>query len=89
MAVVISGIERLIEAGGVCTWLDIEKVTLWRLLKRRPDFPRPLRLDPTNVRSRLRWRVGDIEAWLSQQQNLTAAKAGELNIRRAVDMAAK
>lgn len=72
---------RILGSQRVCALLDISKLTLWRLLKSRPDFPRPLRLEADNPRSRLRFRATEIRAWLDAQQEQTDAASVELGLR--------
>jgi len=75
--------EKLLDAREVCTALSCSKVTLFRKM-RRGGFPQPLRLDPTNLRSRLRFRASEIFAWIEAQQLATVAAEGavrSLNIR--------
>jgi predicted DNA-binding transcriptional regulator AlpA len=75
--------EKLLDAREVCTALSCSKVTLFRKMK-RGGFPQPLRLDPANPRSRLRFRASEIFAWIEAQQLATVAAestARSLNIR--------
>jgi predicted DNA-binding transcriptional regulator AlpA len=55
-----------------CTVLSISKPSLWRWMH-KPGFPEPLRIDPMNPRSRLRFRVVDIIRWVEEQQQRTTA----------------
>jgi predicted DNA-binding transcriptional regulator AlpA len=64
--------DKLLEASEVCELLACSKVTLHRRMK-QGDFPRPLRLDPANPRSRLRFRAAEIVAWIEEQQARTTA----------------
>jgi len=57
----------------LCVRLKLTRRGVHDLMKRRPDFPRPLRYDPNNRRSRLRWFASQVLSWLSNQQRLTAA----------------
>jgi predicted DNA-binding transcriptional regulator AlpA len=61
--------------------LSISRVTGWRLMN-NPDsgFPRPYRCDPTNPRSRLRFRVCELIRWIQKQEKLTA-EASHVGIR--------
>ena len=68
-------VDRLLDAREVCEVLSCSKVTLHRRI-RRGGFPRPLRLDPSNPRSRLRFRASEIAAWIQAQQLATVAAEG-------------
>jgi predicted DNA-binding transcriptional regulator AlpA len=70
--VVMTEVDRLLEASEVCKLLACSKVTLHRKMK-QGDFPRPLRLDPANPRSRLRFRAAEIAEWIKERQAWTIA----------------
>lgn len=46
--------------------LSISLATLWRMRRRDPSFPRPIKLTP----HRLGFRVAEIEAWLDSRQEV-------------------
>jgi predicted DNA-binding transcriptional regulator AlpA len=64
--------NQLLDARATCKTLSISKPTLNRLMA-RPDFPRPLRMDPTSARSRLRFFAAELVRWSEQQQARTTS----------------
>lgn len=57
----VVGVEAvLITADQLAVWLQVSKRSLWRL-RSAGQLPAPVKL-----RSAVRWRLSDIEAWLAQ-----------------------
>jgi predicted DNA-binding transcriptional regulator AlpA len=67
-----TAVEKLLDAQEVCAALSCSKVSLHRRMK-RGGFPHPLRFDPSNPRSRLRFRASEIATWIAEQQARTIA----------------
>jgi predicted DNA-binding transcriptional regulator AlpA len=52
-------LDSLLRPRDVAEYLGVSVVTIWRM-RRRGDFPEPIRISPGAVG----WRAADIEAWL-------------------------
>ncbi len=63
--------ERLFGMPEMCSCLRTTRNGVHALMK-LPGFPVPLRFDPTNPKSRLRFRATEVLAWITAQQRLTA-----------------
>jgi predicted DNA-binding transcriptional regulator AlpA len=78
MAAVINPVNEAesVEVARAARLLDVSRITFWRLVH-NPDlgFPRPYRIDPSNPRSRLRVRLGELVRWIERQQQLTSEAA--------------
>jgi len=78
--------DRLLDTPKTRAIIDCSNVTLWRYRRKDPTFPKPLRADPTNPRSRLKFRLSEILSWIENKQSLTTeaaeAGAGSLNLGR-------
>jgi len=55
--------QQLLRVEDVQRRLNLSRSSFYRLRKKRPDFPKPLR--PTGG-SAVRWRKADIDAWLGE-----------------------
>jgi predicted DNA-binding transcriptional regulator AlpA len=67
--------ERLLGTPQTCAVLGTNRNGLHELMQ-LPDFPKPMRFEPNNQKSRLRFRLTEVLAWVARQQALTtAAKA--------------
>jgi predicted DNA-binding transcriptional regulator AlpA len=63
----------LLSSADVCRLLGISKISLWRVMRGDPSFPKALRFQATSQRSRLKFRTCEISAWIKAQQIATAA----------------
>jgi predicted DNA-binding transcriptional regulator AlpA len=73
----------LLSSADVCRLLVLSKISLWRLMRDDPSFPKALRMCPTSQRSRLKFRACEISAWIKAQQIATAT-AENGNGRRGI-----
>jgi hypothetical protein len=73
MTLMGSGIE-IIDGRTICRTWQITRKKLHEL-RQDPTFPAPLRFDPDNPRSHVRFFVHEIRAFLEQRQQLTSEAA--------------
>ena len=59
--------ERLLNVGQVASRLNISTRQVYRLLRRDPTFPQPVRKSAKLVR----WREADLNAWIAAQGKAT------------------
>ena len=57
--------KQMLSASEVAALIGVSSVTLWRLRK-RPDFPKGLKISERC----LRWRKGQIEDWLAARESV-------------------
>ena len=55
--------RRLLRERDICAMLDVSRVSIWNW-RRRGVFPAPVRVGTGRY---IRWRVEDIEAWLTSR----------------------
>lgn len=74
--ITITNIEVLLNAVAVATHFGVSKLTLRRMWM-RGDFPAPLRIG----RRSLRWRLTDIQRWISEHSNEKKENKNEQRIK--------
>lgn len=52
--------------GDVIAYLNLSRSSIYRLLDKDPDFPKPVRL----VGRVLAWRVGEVQAWADSRERV-------------------
>lgn len=72
-APLITGGAILLSAADVARTLGLSEPTIWRLVHRRPDFPRPFRITGRCTR----WRRSDVEQWAASLGAPSEAVAAE------------
>ena len=60
--------EPILTTPEFCDFVKISRAQLFRLIKRDPDFPRPIRVSTRT----LRWRLRDINRWMDVRTEATA-----------------
>jgi prophage regulatory protein len=78
---------QLITAPEVDSATRMSRATRYRTMRDDPSFPKPLRQNPASPRSRLKFRLVEVLAWIEQKQAQTTAAqeegAGSLDIHLA------
>lgn len=65
-----ANLDQYVRASSLARQLGIHRSTLWRWVKEKPSFPRPLKI----TEGVTLWSIEEVQAWLQQQGGATTSE---------------